>query len=158
MDFFKMAGLLATDVKVLPETWASFIDECLRSRNGASTGLPKDSCELRDLLGHNGPAFAEAMAWLGILPSNLKELTAQKCLYSDLPSLPKQPTAPIDIFATLLAHKLRYLPRGLASVPHPRSQTIPPAGCYRVASGVPQSLCPSRSRYVDCSIWTIYGF
>ena len=42
-----MAGLLATDVKVLPETWASFIDECLRSRNGASAGLPKDSYELR---------------------------------------------------------------------------------------------------------------
>ena len=148
-----MAGLLATDVKVLPETWASFIDECLRSRNGASAGLPKDSSELRDLLGHNGPAFAEAMAWLGILPSNLKELTAQKGLYSDLPSLPKQPTAPIDIFATLLAHKLRYLPneRDLVVLSHEVVAKAPKTGeesiytSSLVAYGTPEASAMART-------------
>lgn len=120
MDFFKVAGLLATDVKVLPETWSSFINESLRARNGASAGLPKDTSELRDLIGSNSSTFADAMAWLGILPTALKGLSTQQSLQSDLPPLPKQPTAPIDLFATLLAHKLRYLPgeRDLVALSH----------------------------------------
>ncbi|OBZ72980.1 Peroxisome biosynthesis protein PAS1 [Grifola frondosa] len=36
--------------------------------------------------------------------------TVEDTSYSSLPPLPSRPTAPIDLFATLLAHKLRYEP------------------------------------------------
>ncbi|KAK7696374.1 hypothetical protein QCA50_001028 [Cerrena zonata] len=93
------------------------------------------------------------MAWLGILPTALKGLSAHQSSQSDLPIIPKQPTAPIDLFATLLAHKLRYLPgeRDLVALSHEVVAKSPKTGeesiytSSLVAYGTPEASAMART-------------
>lgn len=93
------------------------------------------------------------MAWLGILPATLDGLSARPNSLGDLPPLPKQPTVPIDLFAILLARKLRYLPgeRDLVVLSHEVVAKAPNTGkesihtSSMVAYGTPEASAMART-------------
>lgn len=98
MQSFKALGLLQADIKIAPRAWSDLARSALQSLYDRP--VPQDITEVLQ------PEYAseelwEALTWLGIVPGTSPPLSI---------ALPKQPTAPIDLFAAVLAHKLRYLP------------------------------------------------
>ena len=98
MNAFKAVGLLQTDVTISPRGWTDLarcsLEALLQSPVPPRFDdlIPKENAT--DELWH-------ALDWLGI--------TAHSTSSVSVP-LPPQPTAPIDLFTAVLAHKLRYLP------------------------------------------------
>ncbi|KAF7986808.1 hypothetical protein HWV62_20442 [Athelia sp. TMB] len=102
MHCFKLMGLLETNSTILLDDWTSFIRLSLQSRYGIT--IPNDPASTLSAIASVIPAahvdqLAGAMSWLSLVHAD-----------SSMPTLPKKPTAPIDIFTRLLAHKLRYEP------------------------------------------------
>lgn len=112
MRGFQMAGVLDLQSSIDLNSrggWQSLLAQCLsqvhqtpikndkRNLTAALRGFMTDS-ELTDLL--------ESAEWLSMTPA----LSNAGSKPSALPLVPTQPTAPLDLFARLLAHKLRYLP------------------------------------------------
>lgn len=112
MQVFKSIGLLESSIAVNPHHWDALVRQALEKKLG--TLIMNDSasvrCALDDVVSpkHRENAL-QALHWLGIVPKSASETQLESASFDpSLPSLPDRPTAPIDLFATLLAHKLRY--------------------------------------------------
>lgn len=97
-------GLLEPIATVTPTNWADLARAAVSAKLGST--VPKDAASLRsaitDLTGSvNMHETFDALAFFGIIPGHAAPLSA---------ALPKTPTAPIDLFAAVLADKLRYAP------------------------------------------------
>lgn len=84
------------------DDWRSFIRLSLENRYGVT--IPNDVASTLSAISSvvssaHVDKLGEAMSWLSLVHAD-----------SALPPLPKMPTTPIDLFTTLLAHKLRYEP------------------------------------------------
>ncbi|OSD00329.1 hypothetical protein PYCCODRAFT_1437464 [Trametes coccinea BRFM310] len=113
MHAFKSLGLLESSARVNPHHWHSLVRQALEKKLG--TLIMDDPASVRSALHSVLPAaqrddVLQALHWLSIVPSSLSEYAANMDTSYDasLPPLPSKPTAPIDMFASLLAHKLRY--------------------------------------------------
>ncbi|KAG6372697.1 Saccharopine dehydrogenase-domain-containing protein [Boletus reticuloceps] len=108
MDSFKSMGLLNTDPSshILPRSWSELARLALEARIGEY--IPADPNSFDSALSNIVPGrqhlehAVAALQWLGLVPSSSAT--------NDLPLLPTKPLAPIDLFTTVLAHKLRYTP------------------------------------------------
>jgi alpha-aminoadipic semialdehyde synthase len=148
MHAFKCIGLLSEAHKVTIDGWASLARVALEARLGSS--IKADSASFVSALSdvvppHQLDDVLKAWTWLSTPPS--------------LPPAPPLPAAhpPIDLFATLLAHKLRYRPheRDLVVLAHeivvqrPASGSAPPPveevyTASLVAYGTPTASAMSR--------------
>ncbi|KAI0631584.1 Saccharopine dehydrogenase-domain-containing protein [Trametes polyzona] len=117
MYAFRAIGLLESSpsASVNPHHWSALARQALEKQLG--TLIMDDPASLRAALADVVPApqrdaVLRALRWLDIVPAALAEDGAGAYAGYDasLPALPSKPTAPIDMFATLLAHKLRYEP------------------------------------------------
>jgi alpha-aminoadipic semialdehyde synthase len=102
---FKDIGLLNTQPLNAPlSSWRALISRALGA--GGEVVRENDTASLSSVLKHrlDGDRLSElqdALAWLGLLPGHGTH---------DLPAVPQGNHAPLDLLASLLAHKLRYLP------------------------------------------------
>lgn len=109
MDSFSSLGLLnASDTLVL-DSWETFAWQSLAlvpehassSRSHKKRTLPP----LESLVAlEQVQPLLQALEWLGLVRPQMQTGP------SDMPPLPKDPMTPLDIFAYLLAHKLKYAP------------------------------------------------
>ncbi len=115
MYAFKSIGLLDASTTVAPHHWNALVRHALEKKLG--TLVMNDPASVRSALesviSHKQrDTVLQALHWLSIVPSSLSEYAASSDPSFDpsLPPLPSKPTTPLDLFATLLAHKLRYAP------------------------------------------------
>lgn len=100
MNVFKGLGLLNSEREITLNDWLSFVH--LAQKAYGSRSLPDvlrseiEPSEVDDV--------RDALQYLGLIPPSTFTPA------SPMPPLPDAPMKPIDIFAYLLAHKLRYLP------------------------------------------------
>ena len=98
MASFKAVGLLQTDLTISPRAWS----DLARCSLEALLQAPVSSNLAEHLSKEDGTDdLWHALQWLGIAAEASSPLPIP---------LPAQPTAPIDLFAAVLAYKLRYLP------------------------------------------------
>ena len=113
MYALKGIGLLEASVAVSPGDWQSLVRTALEQKLG--TLILDDTRSLKSALEEVVPpkqrdSVLDALHWLSIIPRSTSEHTLGHNFDPSLPPLPGKPMAPIDLFATLLAHKLRYVP------------------------------------------------
>ncbi|TBU54781.1 Saccharopine dehydrogenase-domain-containing protein [Dichomitus squalens] len=113
MYAFKAIGLLDVSATVNPQDWQSLVRATLEQKLGIP--ILDETRSLRSALQDVIPpkqqdSVLDALHWLSIIPQSTSEHVPSKNFDLSLPPLPSKPTAPIDLFATLLAHKLRYAP------------------------------------------------
>ncbi|GBE85762.1 predicted protein [Sparassis crispa] len=155
MSMFKTIGLLETSPPFSVDRWTSLARRSLEAKLGTPL---KDSASFFSVLGDIVPPsqkdeLLNALRWLSLIPSSARSTGVEA-----LPPLPGKPAAPIDLFATLLAHKLRYLPyeRDLVVLAHEiiaRPTGSPAAGGTHeevhtsslVAYGTPKASAMSRT-------------
>lgn len=104
MHSFKTIGLLDTEHQIQLQSWTDLPREVLRLR--LSSPIPTDAGSLLSALLNVVPEsdsseLIDALSWLGLSPGTSNPLPF---------AVPTQPTAPIDLFAAVLAHQLRYHP------------------------------------------------
>ncbi|KAF8646029.1 hypothetical protein AX16_007454 [Volvariella volvacea WC 439] len=106
MHCFRAIGLLETDQKIVLDRWGSLINQCLSLH--LPQGVPAISTlsVLNSLIPPSqAEALHQALEWLSLLPASTIGFVP-----SPMPPVPAGPQAPLDLFAYLLAYKLRYLP------------------------------------------------
>ena len=113
MHAFKSIGLLDASTTVNPHHWNALVRQALEKKLG--TLIMNDPASVRSALDSvvspkQRDSVLEALHWLSIVPSSLSEYAGSTDPAGSLPLLPSKPTAPLDLFAMLLAHKLRYAP------------------------------------------------
>ncbi|RPD58275.1 hypothetical protein L226DRAFT_536764 [Lentinus tigrinus ALCF2SS1-7] len=115
MHAFKSIGLLEASTTVNPHHWNALVRQALEKKLG--TLIMNDPASVASALESvvspkQRDSVLQALHWLSIVPSSLSEYAANTDPSFDpsLPPLPSTPTAPLDLFAMLLAHKLRYAP------------------------------------------------
>ena len=113
MHAFKSIGLLEASTTVNPHHWSALVRQALEKKLG--TLIMDDPASLRSALDDfispkQRESVLQALHWLSIVPESLSGYVPDSTFDASLPPLPSKPTAPIDMFATLLAHKLRYAP------------------------------------------------
>ncbi|OCH83748.1 hypothetical protein OBBRIDRAFT_892143 [Obba rivulosa] len=116
MGMFKAIGLFESQVPIQISDWSSLARRALEHRLG--TLVMDDAASIRSAFADLIPdasdreTLLEALHWLSLVPpavvSHVSD-TAQG-VSGPLPPLPARGTAPIDLFAALLAHKLRFRP------------------------------------------------
>ncbi|KAI0739481.1 Saccharopine dehydrogenase-domain-containing protein [Daedaleopsis nitida] len=115
MYAFRSIGLLEASTTVTASSWDSLVRHALEAKLG--TRIKDDPASLRSALNEVlAPAQYEsvmqALHWLSIVPASLLSSADSMPARGPIrlpPILPK-PAAPLDLFATLLAHKLQYAP------------------------------------------------
>lgn len=113
---FKTIGLLDNTTPIKLHHWNTLTRQCLANRLG--TVITDDSASLLSALSELLPrsqiaSLLDALNSLSIIPDNFSENlggSAYSMPNDILPPVPAKPLPPIDLFATLLAHKLRYRP------------------------------------------------
>lgn len=140
MHAFKSIGLLEASTTIHPTDWTSLVRQSLEKKLG--TLIMNDSASvssaLRDVLNPKQvDNVLQALRWLSIVPTSLSEHAhaIDPSFDASLPPLPKTQAAPLDLFATLLAHKLRYRPdeRDLVVLSH--EIVTRPKGHVQAAAG-----------------------
>ncbi len=116
MHAFKSIGLLETETKIVRlHSWTDFA----RSAVEAKLGVPvqNDTASILSalrLLTPIDPELLDALAYLGIIPQPISTANSSSPAASPPPPIPLPrslpPHAPIDLFASVLAYQLRYLP------------------------------------------------
>ncbi|KAG0708523.1 Saccharopine dehydrogenase-domain-containing protein [Suillus ampliporus] len=113
MHAFKVIGLLDTGPYIQPRDWRDLARMSLEKRIGEQIGSDRLSfmSALSAVMTMNNAATIDragivlnALDWLGIGPQNVSRPGAT------LPAIPLKPQAPIELFTSVLAHKLRYNP------------------------------------------------
>jgi alpha-aminoadipic semialdehyde synthase len=143
MHSFKAIGLLTDSKRITIDKWQSLVRASLESRLGIH--IPDDSASLHSALSDVIPSYSldrtlSALTWLS---------------QQSLPSEPPAPVAtPIDLFAMLLQHKLRYAPheRDLVVLGHevitrseaPEQQRIEVHSSSLVVYGTPTASAMAR--------------
>jgi alpha-aminoadipic semialdehyde synthase len=102
MHSFKALGLL-DNTSIQLKHWTSLAQQALEARLG--TCVPNDHASILSAISDavpsaHVPSLVEALEWLALVPSS--------AVVASLPTLPVKPTPVIELFTTLLAHKLRY--------------------------------------------------
>ncbi|KAH9946562.1 Saccharopine dehydrogenase-domain-containing protein [Amylocystis lapponica] len=110
MGMFKRIGLLESVVPIQLDSWTSLVCRSLEQRLGML--VMDDPASMLSALSDVVPAksldgLLHALHWLSIIPPTAMEIVADSTAH---PPLPRRPMAPLDLFAILLAHKLRYEP------------------------------------------------
>ena len=115
MDGFSKIGLLDTSATVELKDWTSLARKALEERLGtlvmsddaSMNSAIRDATQLSDIR-----ELVDALRWFSILPPHASESIAEETetALARLPPVPLKAMAPIDFFAALLAHKLRYEP------------------------------------------------
>ena len=109
MDSFSSLGLLNTSDTLVLQSWETFAWQSLAllpehassSKSYKKRALPP----LESLVAlEQVQPLLQALEWLGLVRPQMQTSP------SDMPPLPKDPMTPLDIFAYLLAHKLKYAP------------------------------------------------
>jgi len=114
MHSFSSLGLLNNSNTLVLESWETFVWQSLAllpensstatTRTGPKTRAPPPLSSL--VRQDEVQPLQDALEWLGLVrPQMLRESSS-----SGVPPLPKDPMTPLDIFAYLLAHKLKYAP------------------------------------------------
>src|ERR1700691_5938568 len=103
MYFFKTLGLLEDTKPILPADWKSLLRMSLETRHNIQ--LPDDSSSVSSIL----TSFIPPSHYERVVGA-LTQLSLIPGYTASLPPLPKKPTAPIDLFTMVLAHKLKYEP------------------------------------------------
>ena len=103
MHWFKTLGLLEDTKPIVLEDWKSFIRMSLEKQYDMK--LPDDLASFLSILA----SFVPPPHYEGVV-TVLMQLSLISGDATSLPSLPKRPTLPIDLFAIVLAHKLKYEP------------------------------------------------
>lgn len=107
MQSFKDIGLLETKKPVYLDSWSTFVQKSLALKIREDKLDAHSTLSALDSLIPNArmePLY-EALEWLSLIPTTVIPTTP-----ISMPTLPAQPMPPIDLFAYLLAHKLRYKP------------------------------------------------
>ncbi|KAF9039350.1 Saccharopine dehydrogenase-domain-containing protein [Panaeolus papilionaceus] len=102
MQSFRSLGLLNQSAKVLVQDWTTFVNQCVALHLNIQDGpLPHLSSiiPLEDV----GPLH-DALVFLGLARSPLQSIADTK----PMPPLPEGECTPLDVFAYLLSHKLKY--------------------------------------------------
>lgn len=116
MHQFKMIGLLETQNAIRLSQWEDLTLHSLEKQLG--TTVPNDAASIISALSQIIPesqtaALLDALDFLGVIPKTLMR-EARGSIYSGvrdrLPQVPTTAMLPIDLFATVLSHKLRYQP------------------------------------------------
>jgi len=105
MHAFKVIGLLDTESSIQPRGWSDLARMSLEKRIGEQIGNDRRSflsALSTTMTAKRAENTLRALDWLGLAPEN-----AQSAL---LPSISPKPHAPIELFTSLLAHKLKYNP------------------------------------------------
>ncbi|KAF9815156.1 hypothetical protein IEO21_04774 [Rhodonia placenta] len=115
MAGFIKIGLLETMPSVHLDDWSSLTRKALEERLGELVMDDEASIlsAVRDATGLDDVAeLIDALRWLSIMPRKLAEVSSNVLdrPSASLPPVPSRPMPPIDLFALLLAHKLRYQP------------------------------------------------
>ncbi|KAF8882271.1 Saccharopine dehydrogenase-domain-containing protein [Infundibulicybe gibba] len=104
MQSFKHLGLLETGSTIYLKSWDTFVQQALAVQTKDKLDSAGALLAITDVVPKKHlQTLLEALEWLSITPGGAINATAT-------PAVPSAPCAPIDLFATLLAHKLRYLP------------------------------------------------
>jgi alpha-aminoadipic semialdehyde synthase len=147
---FKRLGLLSTQPLSAPlRTWSALVPQTLGVGISDGDGASARSAVLDTVDRHQAEQTVAALEWLSLLP-------AQGATTSALPPLPTAAAAPVDLLATLLAHKLRYEPseRDLVVLAHEvvaRPAGAPPGAAEEVHTsqlvtyGTPRASAMSRT-------------
>ncbi|KAA1474028.1 hypothetical protein DENSPDRAFT_780814 [Dentipellis sp. KUC8613] len=140
MQSFKTIGLLEPNHKIVLDNWTSLARLALEQR--IRSPIPTDPASFLSALTilpkADIPPLLDALTWLSLVPQS----TAPD---PSLPPIPRAPTAPADLLAILLAHKLRYAPheRDLVHLAH--EVVVRPAGA------------PPHAEEVHTSTLSVYG-
>jgi alpha-aminoadipic semialdehyde synthase len=104
MHAFKVVGLLDPKSSISPRDWSDLARMSLEKKLGERIGNDRRSFSsaLSTLMtAERAESALNALDWLGLAPGNTP---------STLPLLPPKPQAPIELFTSVLAHKLKYNP------------------------------------------------
>ncbi|KAM0745747.1 hypothetical protein T439DRAFT_318945 [Meredithblackwellia eburnea MCA 4105] len=111
VDGFKKIGLLSTDVfsKNL-ESWEGLTDACLARLGGEVKDREVRLARIRHAMGvkagsESAEEVLKTLEELHLAPSSAKPSSS-----NDLPALPSEPQAPIDLLSTILSSQLKYGP------------------------------------------------
>ncbi|CCL98467.1 uncharacterized protein FIBRA_00465 [Fibroporia radiculosa] len=115
MNGFSRIGLLDSSAPIRLDSWTSLARKSLEERLG--TLVMDDDLSIRSAIRDAVESVSldemgelvDSLCWLSCMPHSALESVVGNQTAS-LPPLPSQPMLPIDLFATLLAHKLRYQP------------------------------------------------
>ncbi|KDR71797.1 hypothetical protein GALMADRAFT_253543 [Galerina marginata CBS 339.88] len=104
MNSFSSIGLLNTSARIQLENWESFVYQCLTHKyNQGKHPAPA----LTSIIPQEDIApLHNALEWLGLAQSEM----LQPVNSGPMPPLPKGKQTPLDLFAYLLSHKLKYQP------------------------------------------------
>ncbi|KAJ2928113.1 hypothetical protein H1R20_g8966, partial [Candolleomyces eurysporus] len=115
MNTFLQLGFLNTTARIHIERWEDFVKQSLVAQYSSPSSAAVPS--IQDLISpasdemHN---LLEALTWLGLLSpasgAGTHRFAASAIDRTSMPALPKGPATPLDLFAYLLSHKLRYAP------------------------------------------------
>ncbi|EMD35803.1 hypothetical protein CERSUDRAFT_52831 [Gelatoporia subvermispora B] len=116
MGMFKAIGLFESQVPIQLSDWSSLARQALEHRLG--TLIMDDAASIRSAFADLIPdasdceTLLDALHWLSLIPSSVVGASSGTTQDSSgqLPLIPTHGTPPIDLFAALLAHKLRFQP------------------------------------------------
>lgn len=104
MHAFKAIGMLGTEPSIRLRDWSDLARMSMEKRIGEQIGNDRrsfSSALSTVMTDERAQSALDALDWLGVAPGNTP---------SALPSMPRKPQAPIDLFTSVLAHKLKYNP------------------------------------------------
>jgi len=106
MQSFKSLGLLEATKTIYLERWSSLVQQSLALQLGYQLDRMTATSAIKSLIPHSqAEPLHEALEWLSLIPP-----TTVGGPPTPMPTLPAEEMSPIDIFAYLLAFKLRYQP------------------------------------------------
>ncbi|KIY47717.1 hypothetical protein FISHEDRAFT_44841 [Fistulina hepatica ATCC 64428] len=102
MSAFISLGFLRHSNTVQLKDWSSFVAQAYSAVLHYAVDHDGTLAHLaNELPSHQMDALVDALEWLSLVPG---------CVQNDMPTVPSSPMTPLDLFAYLLAYKLRYLP------------------------------------------------
>ena len=107
MQSFKSLGMLEPHNTIYLNHWTSFVQQCLALQYQDTIDPHQEALSKISLLipPERVEPLHEALEWLSLVPPVIAPASP-----IPMPTLPASPMAPIDIFAYLLAFKLKYKP------------------------------------------------
>lgn len=107
MQSFKSLGMLELKKTIYLQHWTSFVQQCITLQHKDTVDETKDALSSIGILipPERMEPLHQALEWLSLIPPVIACASP-----IPMPALPSSPMTPLDIFAYLLAYKLRYKP------------------------------------------------